>query len=139
MLKRPCSGGEAWVQNGTEEVGPGGPRTTSLPWHILFLSWTGVLPRIRTVRLSLRGVGFLVLVPGLAACLYLTTNANPAMGEVVVNETSGEVTGLRADENVAIPPFAALAGICGSGRFRGTGTVTATGSTTTRIRVRLVQ
>jgi hypothetical protein len=136
-VKRPCTNGEAWVQNGTEEV-PGEGRVSSLPWHILFISFTGTLPRIRTIRLSLRGVGFLVRSAG-TACLFLTTTANPAMGEIEVNETTGEITSLRPDETVSIPPLIELEGFCSSGRFRGRGAVSLTGGTTTRIIVRLVQ
>jgi hypothetical protein len=137
-VQRPCTNGEAWVQNGTEEIPPGsGLHPNSLPWHILYISFRGTLPNITNIRLSLREVGFLVRGPFSTSCLYRTTNTSPAMGEIEVS--AGEVTGLTPDETVPIPPFTTLEGFCSSGRFAGRGTVTLQGSTTTRIRVRLVQ
>jgi hypothetical protein len=136
-LKRPCTSAEAWVLNGTEQL-PNGTKPTSLPWHILFVSFTGVLPRISAIRLSLRGFGFLISSFG-TGCLYLTTNAHPLIGELSANETTGDVNEFRPDETASIPPFAILEGFCESARFRGAATVTVQGSTTTKIKVRLVQ
>jgi hypothetical protein len=136
-IGRPCTGGEVWVANGVETF-PNGERPNTLPWHIQYISFSGALPRITRLRLSVSGFGLLVSSFGID-CLYLSTSFSPPSGELEINETTGEVTGVRPDETVSVPVFQTLSGICASGRFRGAGRVTQQGSTTTKIRVRLVQ
>jgi hypothetical protein len=134
---RPCAGGEAWVQNGTETL-PNGTRPTSLPWHVRYDSFEGILPRIESVRLQLVGAGFLIK-SGNNGCLFKSTAAQPAFGNVIIDAT-GTVTGLEAENESEIPRNTTLEGICpATGSFEGTASVTQQGSTTTRIRVRLVQ
>jgi hypothetical protein len=136
-VTRPCVGGEAWILNGTEQQ-PNGTRPTSLPWHVRYDSFEGTLPRIETIRLQLVGVSFLTK-SGSNSCLYKTTAAQPAFGNVIV-ELGGSVISLEADSESEIPRNTTLEGICPStGSFGGTASVTLQGSTTTRIRVRLVQ
>jgi hypothetical protein len=137
---RPCNGGEAWVQNGTEEI-PGQGRVSSLPWHIRYDSFRGTLPRINGIRLQLIGAGFLISVPGVGSCLALTSATKPAMGIVEVNETTGVVESLRPEESTFIPTTR-LSGLCAEGAFVGRGRVFLQGEPgleTTKIIVRLVQ
>jgi hypothetical protein len=105
----------------------------TLPWHILYVSFTGTLPNISSIRIDLRNAAFLVRAFGFVSCLYRTEEGHPAMGEVLVS--AGVARELRADENVKIPG----PGLCPEGFFQGRAEVFVLGSTTTRITVRLVQ
>ena len=127
-------GGATHVQilNGTEGT------TTSLPWHIQYNSFTGVLPRITGVRLALIGAAFLIRAILGVSCLYKSTQREPAFGTVEVNETTGAVTGLRADETRTIPLGVGGFGCPGSGFFLGRAAVTQTENAAT-ITIRLVQ
>jgi hypothetical protein len=141
MIKRPCIKNNAWVLNGTESQ-PGEAIQTTLPWHILFVSWEGVLPRIRKIRLSLINAGFLVVNIELGIhCLYKSTATQPMLGDITVNETTGQATTLSPDPTVAIPWVPALSNpFCPTqGTLAGTGAIRLQGSATTLIFVRLVQ
>jgi hypothetical protein len=140
MVKRPCIKNNAWVLNGSERLPEGAVTTTTLPWHILFVSFTGVLPRIESIRLSLINAGFLVRVVtilGTLNCLYKSSAAQPMLGDVAVTET-GQATTLSPDPTVPIPWIAGT-GCPNEGTLAGTGAVRQQGSTTTLVIVRLVQ
>jgi hypothetical protein len=138
MVKRPCIENEAWVLNGTEEQ-PGEGIITTLPWHILFVSFRGVLPRIEAIRLSLINAGFLVSIPSLLTrCLYQSTAAQPMLGDITVSAT-GQATVLNPDPAVPIPLRRGTFGCPREGSLAGTGAIRLQGSTTTLIFVRLVQ
>src|SRR6185312_1823759 len=62
----PCTGGTITVLNET------------LPWSVNYVSFTGTLPTIRSVRVSLIGTSFRVTPRGSATCLVGTTVRNPA-------------------------------------------------------------
>lgn len=113
----------------------------SLPWHVRYRSFRGTLPRIERIRLELVGAAFLLNVFfGSAQCLYQSTSASPAAGELLVNTATGVVEGLAADNTVRIPLAVRLGGFVNcpaTGIFNGTGTVTLLGNTT-RITVRLI-
>jgi hypothetical protein len=105
----------------------------TLPWHILYVSFTGTLPNISSIRIDLRNLSFLVRAFGFASCLYRTEEAHPAMGELLLSV--GAAREVRIDETSKIPG----AGICPEIFFQGRAEVFVLGSTTTRITVRLVQ
>jgi hypothetical protein len=136
-LTRPCSGGQAWIQNGTEVL-PDGSRPTSLPWHIRYNRFIGALPNITQIRFQLSGIGFLVQY-AVGECLITSTAASPAFAFV-----EGAPLGrrLRADEAPTIPTAVTLEGLCGAVGFRGAAEVFAQGAPgleSTRITVRLVK
>lgn len=89
--------------------------TANQPWPITYVSFTGTLPNITSVRLEIRRAEFLVeAFFGIARCLFSgsaqgTTSGNP-------------VTSINADETVALPLASeALSGAScpASGIFRG--------------------
>jgi hypothetical protein len=85
------------------------------PWRATYVSFTGTLPSITSVRLELRGTGFLVeAFFGAAQCLY----GGNAQGTTVGNPVSE----IRAEERVGIPLVTRLGGIAcpARGVFRGT-------------------
>ncbi len=99
IVHHPCKTPEGWALNGTEVIGGVTVRQT-LPWHILFISFSGTLPRITSIRVSLRNASFLVENFGVS-CLYRTSETEPAFGNIGV-EAGGAVTGLESDETARI-------------------------------------
>ncbi len=141
QVARPCVGGNGWALNGVERLKNGMTTSQTLPWHIRYASFRGTLPRISGIRTQLVGAQFLIEGAGLGECLATTTAAKPAFGIIEVNETTGAVEGLRADESVTIPSIT-LAGLCPEGRFIRRARVfiqEPTGLNSVRITVRLVQ
>jgi hypothetical protein len=140
MTKRPCTKNNMWVLNGTERLPEGALTTTTLPWHVLFVSFRGVLPRIESIRLSLINAGVLtriVTILGTLNCLYKSSAAQPMLSDITVTET-GQATTLSPDPTVPIP-WVSGTGCPGEITFNGTGAIRLQGSTTTLIFVRLVQ
>lgn len=115
-----CTGGSATINQET------------LPWHVIYESFTGTLPNIATVNIRLIRASFIVLLAG-NTCRATTTAARPARGSVIVGG-GGRLEGIRADENATIPLVNGPGGIfCGlaSGRFSGTsGSVNLLGTAT---------
>jgi hypothetical protein len=118
----------------SNEVCTGGRATIlqeKLPWHLTYQSFRGTLPRIEEILLNLIRAGFLIEIPGVNNCAATTSLANPARGIALLNTTTGQVTGLRADETARIPLSTAPGGFAcglGSGFFTGTGAVTLLGT-----------
>jgi hypothetical protein len=118
-----CTGGRSRVNQG------------SLPWHVQYGGFTGTLPNITGVHISLVGAEFTAITEA-ATCTTHTTASRPAKG--IANLSSGRLTGLQADETAEIPLEAEFACFfAGEGRFAGTGTGTVLGSTTA-ITIRLI-
>ncbi len=117
--------------------GEGEETTSTLPWRILYVSFTGTLPRITRIRMKLLGIGFKLTALS-TQCLYRSRETSPAFGEAMVNETTGEVTELAADRTRPIPKSSGGI-ICPSQFFvEGNARVTAL-ETTTAITIKLVQ
>ena len=117
-----CRGGRATISQ------------ASLPWHTTFEGFTGTLPRIASMILSLQGVNFVIEVFGVV-CGYGRPEEN-SRGIANV-EAGGTITSLNSDTSIAI---AKLTGgiLCPStGGFSGTASVMVQG-TTTRLTVRLI-
>lgn len=132
IVRRPCTGGEAFVLNGTEVLS-GATTPNSLPWHVQYDSFTGTLPRPTGVRLRLVGAAFLIRITFLGIpvnCLFRSTEGEGAAFGIANLDATGRVTGLRADETSSIP-LNSGSGVCPEeGSFSGTGTVTVAGSAT---------
>jgi hypothetical protein len=122
------------ILNGVELLPEGAVSTNTLPWHIRYDSFTGVLPRITGMRLQIIGLSVRLQIPG--ACLYKSTAAGPAYGILQI-EAGGTVTGFKAEETApTIPRFAGV--LCHEAiGWAGIGKVVLLG-TTTAIVVRLV-
>jgi hypothetical protein len=104
-IKRPCSGGEAWILSAQEG------RTESLPWHLLYERFIGALPNISGIELTLDNAAFLNSIPGICECLYKATTASPMRG-IVNREVGGRVTSDRVNETTRIPLNLRLSGVC---------------------------
>ncbi len=123
-----CTGGRATVLNET------------LPWHLTYRSFSGILPIIQTLLFNLIRAGFIYEIPGVNSCKVITSIANPARTITNLNTTTGRVEGLRADETARIPLVNGPGGFAcslGTGNFAGTGAMTQLG-TANDIIIRLI-
>jgi hypothetical protein len=105
----------------------------TLPWHILYVSFTGALPNITSIRIDIRDAAFLVRAFNFISCLYRPESAHPLLLEMLL--TVGSANRIRLDESARIPG----SGICPEIFLQGTGELFIQSSTSTRITVRLVQ
>jgi len=94
--------------------------TATLPWHVRYNGFTGTLPNITGVGLTLVGASFRI-DNGTLSCLARTDTTDPAGG--IANVSGGQVRTLTADSSRTID--LENEGFCafGSGRFAGTGDV----------------
>lgn len=108
-----CEGGEATVLHEAEE-----------PWAVGFESFTGTLPNISSITLSLIGASFQIVNELGLPCLAETDTTEPAVG-IASLAGEGTVTGLAADPDEVIAADAGFLCILGgvTGAFSGRGTV----------------
>ena len=118
----PCSAGSATIL------------TETLPWHIRYLAFSGILPNITALIANSVGGSFRIREPFGINCLARSTETEP-MVLTAEREFAGALTGARLGGSIAT----------GAECFRevgtmtsDTGTITVLGSTTTRITVRLI-
>jgi hypothetical protein len=114
-----CTGGRATILIET------------LPWHVTYQSIRAPLPRIPEILLNLIRVGFDIEIPGVNNCKAITSLTSPARVKALLSTTTGQVTGLRAEETARIPlsngPGGFVCGL-GNGSFAGTGAVNVLGT-----------
>jgi hypothetical protein len=60
----PCTGGESWIDNGTEAE-PLGTAPNRLPWHDIYTGFTGSLPNITNVTFALGRLSWVIRVAAL--------------------------------------------------------------------------
>jgi hypothetical protein len=60
IVKRPCVGGTVWALNGDANEVLGGNVSNTLPWHIKYDGFAGMLPDIRNVNLQIPEEAYLV-------------------------------------------------------------------------------
>ncbi|HZV75307.1 MAG TPA: hypothetical protein VFF79_16480 [Conexibacter sp.] len=103
------------------EGGTAAPFNETLPWRVVYVSFTGTLPAITGVTVSLVGVRVRVTPTGLPECNATTTAANPANGIFNVQATTPRsIRSLRSDETKAIPLEGGFAcTLAGSGTLSG--------------------
>lgn len=134
---------QAIVANAACTGGTATALTESLPWHIRYFRFSGVLPAITLIYVFLVGARFRVTTGGGLSCLTQTTAANPAVGNInLVPEVGNirKVTSLVALPEFTIPLMGGFAcAIAGNGRFEGTGSVTSSEAGRRKILVVLVQ
>jgi hypothetical protein len=100
--------------------------TETLPWHLRYGGFEGVLPIIVSRDLRYVGAAWLVQVGGIAPakCLYKSSAASPMKAIENRNTATGVASSLRLDETAAIPFTSGTSSFaCGnSGRVEGTST-----------------
>jgi hypothetical protein len=120
-----CSGGRATVHQ------------TSLPWHITYNGFRGILPRINSIRLLLYGPAFQIF-SGFQTCTATTTSIQEARGEAIIDTTTHQIVNIIPDPNPQIHTNEGC--FITQGMFRAPetdGAVTLLG-TTTKIHVTLI-
>jgi hypothetical protein len=133
----PCTGGEAWVDNGTE-VEPLGTAPNRLPWHLTYESFTGRLPDMEVVNLLLSRFSFVIR----ATVLGLTCEGRYGnlTDNIILNAVHEPGTGIssltpRAGSNAANLVEQLANAVCmGTGTFTGRSglvRILSTGSTIT--------
>lgn len=95
----------------------------TLPWHVQYVSFSGVLPNITGVTITMIGVSYLITESFfMNSCLLRSTAANPA--RFILQLAEGVVRSVRADETATIPMTGVLCPESSTGRFAGTATMT---------------
>jgi hypothetical protein len=116
--------------NGTEGVSI---QTSSLPWHIRYESFSGVLPEITRIQLRDALMGLILRAFGVS-CLYKSSVTSPVRGWAERNPATKQVTNLTLERNTTIPRFEGSTFLCPDrGIFEGSGAVRVLGSTTTLV------
>jgi len=90
IVGRPCTGGEAWADNGVEA--PPGGTINRLPFHLTYESFSGSLPAISSIGLLYSRFSFVIAAGG--ACTARYGNATDNLGVTSTREASGAITGL---------------------------------------------
>lgn len=106
----------------------------SMPWHLVYQSFTGTLPRLSGVRLGI--VGMTLEFEFVGTCLYRTSLEAPLSGIANI-EPGGTITGLTSDMTTAIPKTEGGVFCRPTIRHTNTGLLTQLGATT-RVVVRLI-
>lgn len=119
---RSCTGGHVTVFHET------------LPWHLRYVNFTGILPTITGVTTALVGAR-LRIANGSATCNLTTTAANPSKGITSV-ERNGAATGITAEGS--IPTEGEFFCEFATGSFRGSGSIKAERAGATNITIRLI-
>jgi hypothetical protein len=140
IANHPCEAGgnEYAIHNGTETVLRGGAPETSLPWAIFYEAFSGTLPVITRLTVSIQGI-IMTVMYAFPGCLERYGSAIESRPWVFTVEVGGSITGLEPASNHLIRGPAMSTLTCGrlarlSGQSR---TFTLLG-TTTRITLSLI-
>ncbi len=99
--------------------------TATMPWHVRYEGFAGVLPNIATIGLRLAGMAFQARLLEAFDCLYVASE--PARW-FLARERAGAITSVRWAENI---PVSQTSGFCAiEGFVSGTGSLTQTGTET---------
>ena len=94
----PCTGGEAWADNGRESE-PLGTATNTLPWHWTYHSFVGTLPAIDGVKEDISRASWVIQASVLGlTCRGRYFRAEDNVDFDAVRESSGGITSLATDE-----------------------------------------
>jgi len=84
----------------------------TLPWHVRYGSFTGVLPRIGSVKVTLTGPAIRIYeLPIGGSCIYRSLLTSPTRHELALG-ASGEVTSFTAEGSPSPVPFSEGTFIC---------------------------
>jgi hypothetical protein len=100
IFAHPCTGGEAWADNGTETE-PLGRAPPKLPWHYNYESFAGTLPNVQEVNPALSRISFVAQ----ATVLGLTCRGRYGRTEDTIllhgaREARGGITSVTPDRSV---------------------------------------
>jgi hypothetical protein len=125
IVAHPCTGGEAWMDNGSE-VQPLGVAPQRLPFHMTYDSFVGTLPAISAVALAISRASFVAqaTVIGLT-CRGRYGRTEDTIGTTATLGAGGAITSLTPNGTSNLVEQLGPSRVCiASGRFAGRGTVT---------------
>jgi len=104
----------ATCTNGSATILP-----ATLPWHLTYTGFSGILPAISGVRLSMTGFSIAIFIQALqGTCLARTTTREPLALDFARETGSGAITVVRAGE------FSSIGADCGFNvKFAGSATL----------------
>ncbi len=110
---------------GCTGAGNGSARQETLPWHLTYNSFSGILPNITLIRLNLIGAGFLINGPLGARCRAITKVAEPAFGNINRDTANNQLDTIEAEGIIDLEdlPESSVCDLIGSGEFSGNGIV----------------
>jgi hypothetical protein len=108
IFQHPCRTNELWALNGIERI-QGATAPNTLPWHILYINFRGVLPNITEIELKFIAHGFRTEIAGIL-CLYRIPASVTKWAEYQVKVEAGRITGIRFNEERRIPLFESQSG-----------------------------
>ena len=120
-----CTGGSATVHQ------------ESLPWHITYSGFRGILPAINSIRVLMYGARFQIRIPGSGVCNAISEERNQTRGEIFLDE-EGQVENLVPDRLVQVPVTGTLCPSRGFFEAASADGRTQLLGTTTRIMVTLI-
>jgi hypothetical protein len=129
-----CRGGDFFALNGAELLS-GAVVPQTLPWNVRYEAFTGTLPNIATVEVSIETLAFLHRPTLGQACLYQARPEQLAYGNFGV--AGGNLATFRWREERTIRLFNGV-GCSNNAVLSGTGVVTQLGSATLRVGVTLI-
>lgn len=74
----------------------------TLPWHVRYQSFAGVLPAVASVRIDIVGASFLINVIEAVRCLYRSSAASPLVGDLT-RAAGGAITGFTLVPEATFP------------------------------------
>jgi hypothetical protein len=130
-VRRPCTGGTVWAMNGDANEVLGGNVRNTLPWHVLYDSFTGTLPNIRGAVFEIPEASYLIRESTFGLlCEYIGRSRSSRAGILFYEwwiEAGGRgwwryfVVGFKASGTTGCPEI----------EVRGEGSATALGTTVT--------
>ena len=126
-VPRTLIGAVTAADTGDASCGPEGAGATllkeTLPWHLQYNGFTGILPNIGAIRLLLIGAAFRVRSGGGIICLTRTTTTEPSGGDALTGGALAngrrQLTRLRADSSFQIDTEGAFCDLGGDAGFTG--------------------
>ncbi|HEX4806727.1 MAG TPA: hypothetical protein VFU94_12580 [Conexibacter sp.] len=107
----------------------------TLPWHVTYQGFSGLLPRIASLRVLVRSIAYENTINGVA-CLFKENGVNSISGEFSI-EGGGAIISFEFDERTRIARFGGELCFVTEAGLKNAGEVTLLGATT-RIIIRLI-
>jgi hypothetical protein len=126
IVAHPCTGGEAWADNGSE-VQPLGVAPNRLPYHITYESFGGALPAITSVVFGVSRASFVVQATILGlTCRGRYGNTTDNIPTTAAIEAGRAITSLVPNGTSSLVEQLGPNRVCAAtGRFAGNGTIAA--------------
>jgi len=124
IIAHPCTGGEAWADNGTETQ-PLGTAPNRLPYHLQYESFVGTLPNITAANLLISRDSFVAQATILGlSCRGRYGRPENAIRAVATREAGGAITSFTPNGTMRLVEQLGPNAVCtAEGNFSGVGAV----------------